>query len=47
MMVICQNRSVKLRVIHEDGSVQVLRYDSRKARDADKAWYISHGFTCK
>ena len=47
MMVVCQNHSVKLRVIHEDGSIQVLHYDSRKARDADKAWYISHGFTCK
>ena len=47
MMVVCQNHSVKLRVIHEDGSVQVLHYDSRKARDADKAWYTSHGFTCK
>ena len=47
MMVFCQSRSCKLRVIHEDGSVQVLHYDSRKARDADKAWYISHGFTCK
>ena len=47
MMVVCQNHSVKLRVIHEDGSVQVLHSASRKARDADKAWYISHGFTCK
>lgn len=47
MMVICQSHSCKLRVIHEDGSVKVLHYDSRKARDADKAWYISHGFTCK
>ena len=47
MMVVCQNHSVKLRVIYEDGSIQVLHYISRKARDADKAWYISHGFTCK
>lgn len=46
MMVVCQNHSVKLRVIHEDGSVQVLHYDSRKAR-APPPWYISHGFTCK
>ena len=47
MMVVGQQHSIKLRVIHEDGSIVVLHYDSRKARDADKAWYILHGFTCK
>jgi hypothetical protein len=47
MMVICQSHSIKLRIIHEDGKVQTLHYDNRKARDADKAWYIGHGFKCK
>ena len=47
MMVVCQNRSVKLRVIHEDGSVKVLHYASRAERNEAKAWYISQGFTCK
>jgi len=46
MMVVCQNHSVKLRVVREDGTILVLHYDSRQARDADKAWYTSRGFTC-
>ena len=47
MMVVCQSRSVKLRIIHADGSIKTLHYDSRAARDADRKWYKDHGFACK
>lgn len=47
MMVVCQSRSVRLHVIHGDGSVRVLHYTSRAERDEARAWYRSHGFTCK
>lgn len=47
MMVIGQQHSIKLRIIHEDGRTVVLHYDSRASRDADRAWYRAHGFQCK
>lgn len=47
MMVFCQTHSAKLRIIHADGKVVTLHYDTRAARDADKAWYASHGFKVK
>lgn len=47
MMVVCQSRSCKLRIIHEDGSVKVLHYASVSEKKQAKAWYQSHGFQVK
>lgn len=47
MMVVCQTHSIKLRLINGDGSITILHYGSRKERDADRAWYASHGFKVK
>lgn len=47
MVVMCQRHSVKLRLINGDGSITTLYYDSRKARDADREFYLRHGFQCK
>ena len=47
MMVVCQSHSCKLRVIHEDGSIKVLAYASRREKLEAKAFYESHGFKCK
>ena len=46
MMVFGKSTSCKLRIVREDGSVNVLHYASREARDADKAFYQKHGFKC-
>lgn len=47
MMVRGQTHSIKLRLIASDGKTTTLHYDSRKARDADKDFYIRHGFKVK
>ena len=47
MMVFCQSHAVKLRIIHEDGSVRTIHYTTKAERDADRRWYEAHGFVCK
>jgi hypothetical protein len=47
MMVFCQSRSVKLRIIHADGNVCTLHYTNKAERDRDRQWYEAHGFMCK
>ena len=47
MMVVCQSHSCKLRVTHEDGSVRLMYFTSRKEKLEAKAFYTAHGFVCK